>query len=126
MNYKIFLSNSLKAAINELKEKNNIYCTQYYIHIYPDTSEKELSRLSSNDLYYKAGFFKGIYKSKTFTVEETASIFSPPMGLPLWMDMSLLSYNGSEIHIKLKMSIRFRKPKDLFNKETLHPPVRVL
>ena len=120
------LSNSLKAAINELKEKNNITCTQYHIHIYPDTSEKELSRLSSNDLYYKAGFLKGIYKSKTFTVEETASIFSPPMGLPLWMDMSLLSYDESEMHIKIKMSIRFRKPKNLFNKETSHPPIRVL
>lgn len=126
MNYKMMLSNSLIAAINELKEKNNLSCTQYYIHIYPDISEKELSRLSSNDLYYKTGFLKGIYDSKTFTVGETASIFSPPMGLPLWMDMSLLSCNESEMHIKLKMSIRFRKPTDLHNKKTLHPPIRVL
>lgn len=36
-----------------------------------------------------------------------AIMFSPPMGLPLWMDMSLLSCNESEMHIKLKMSIRF-------------------
>lgn len=55
-----------------------------------------------------------------------AIMFSPPMGLPLWMDMSLLSCNESEMHIKLKMSIRFRKPKDLYNKETSHPPIRVL
>ena len=126
MNYKMILNNSLIAAINELKEKNNISCTQYYIHIYPDTSEKELSRLSSNDLYYRDGFLKGIYDLKTFTVEETASIFSPPMGVPLWMDMSLLSTNESEMHVKLNMSIRFRKPKDLHNKKTLHPPIRVL
>lgn len=126
MNYKMMLKNSLTAAINELKEKNNISCTQYYIHIYPDTGEKELSRLSSTDLYYKAGFLKGAYDFKTFTVEETANMFSPPMGLPLWMDMSLLSYHEKEMHIKLKMSIRFRKPKDLHNKNTLHPPVRVL
>ena len=126
MNYKMMLSNSLIAAINELKEKNNISCTRYYIHICPDTSEKELSRLSSNDLYYRDGFLKGAYELKTFTVEETASIFSPPMGLPLWMDMSLLSCNESEMHIKLKTSIRFRKPKDLHNKDTLHPPIRVL
>ena len=126
MDYKMILNNSLIAAINELKEKNNISCTQYYIHIYPDTSEKELSRLSSNDLYYRDGFLKGIYDLKTFTVEETASIFSPPMVLPLWMDMSLLSTNESEMHVKLNMSIRFRKPKDLHNKKTLHPPIRVL
>ena len=69
------LSNSLKAAINELKEKNNITCTQYHIHIYPDTSEKELSRLSSKDLYYKTAFIKGKYESKTFTTEETAKIY---------------------------------------------------
>lgn len=126
MNYKMMLSNSLIAAINELKGKNNISCTQYYIHIYPETSEKELSRLSSKDLYYRDGFLKGKYHSKAFTVEETARMFSPPMGLPLWMDMSLLSYTESEMHIKLKMSIRFRKPKDLHNTETLHPPIRVL
>jgi hypothetical protein len=53
---------------------------------------KELSRLSSKDLYYRDGFLKGKYPSKTFTVEETARMFSPPMGLRLWMDMSLLSY----------------------------------
>jgi len=126
MNYKIMLSNSLKAAINELKEKNNITCTQYHIHIYPDTSEKELSRLSSKDLYYKTAFLKGKYELKTFTIEETAKIFSPPMGLPLWMEMSLLSHKESEMHIKLKISIRFRKPKDLHNKETSHPPIKVL
>lgn len=126
MNYKMMLSNNLTAAINELKEKNNISCTQYYIHIYPDTSEKELSRLSSKDLYYKTAFLKGKYELKTFTIEETANIFSPPMGLPLWMEMSLLSYKESEMHIKLKMSIRFRKPKDLHNKETQHPPIKVL
>ncbi|MCI9306334.1 MAG: hypothetical protein HFI28_07635 [Lachnospiraceae bacterium] len=126
MNYTIMLSNSLTAAINELKEKNNITCTQYHIHIYPDTSEKELSRLSSKDLYYKTAFIKGKYESKTFTTEETAKIFSPPMGLPLWMEMSLLSHKESEMHIKLKISIRFRKPKDLHNKETSHPPIKVL
>ena len=126
MNYKMILNNSLIAAINELKEKNNISCTQYYIHIYPDTSEKELSRLSSKDLYYKTAFIKGKYESKTFTAEETAKIFSPPMGLPLWMEMSLLSHKESEMHIKLKISIRFRKPKDLHNKETSHPPIKVL
>ena len=76
MNYTIMLSNGLTAAINELKEKNNITCTQYHIHIYPDTSEKELSRLSSKDLYYKTAFIKGKYESKTFTTEETAKIFS--------------------------------------------------
>lgn len=122
----MMLSNSLIAAIDELKAKNKVSCTQYYIHICPETSEKELSRLSSMDLYYKAGFLKGIYDSKTFTVKEVARMFSPPMGLHLWMDMSLLSYDESEMHIKLKMSIRFRKTKDLHNKETLHPPIRVL
>ncbi len=126
MTYKMMLSNSLELAINELKEKNKISCTQCYIHIYPDTSKKELSRLSSNDLYYRDGFLRGAYESKTFTVEEVAGMFSPPMGLPLWMDMSLLLCSDREIHIKLNMSIRFRKPKDLHNKETLHPPIRVL
>jgi len=48
----MLLRNSLISAIDELKKKNNITCTDYRIHIYPDTSEKELSGLSSTDLYY--------------------------------------------------------------------------
>ena len=65
-------------------------------------------------------------REKFDLTEETAKIFSPPMGLPLWMEMSLLSHKESEMHIKLKISIRFRKPKDLHNKETSHPPIKVL
>ncbi len=53
MNYKIILRNSLMLSIDELKKKNNIRATNYYIHICPDTSEKEVSRLSSMDLYYR-------------------------------------------------------------------------
>lgn len=85
-----------------------------------------MSRISSTDLYYREGFINGAYESNIFTVEEFVKAFSPPFGLPLWMDMALLSYNDDEIHIKLNMSIRFRKTKDLYHEETGHPPIRVL
>lgn len=78
------------------------------------------------DLYYREGFINGAYETKIFTVDEFVKAFSPSFGLPLWMDMMLLSYNDDGIHIKLDMSIRFRKTKDLCYKETGHPPIRVL
>ena len=126
MNYSTILRDSLLAAIEELKKKNHIFSTNYYLHICPDTSKKELSRISSTDLYYREGFINGAYEEKIFTVDEFVKAFSPPFGLPLWMDMTLLSCNDDEIHIKLDMSIRFRKSKDLCYKETGHPPIRVL
>ena len=126
MNYSTILRDNLLSAIEELKKKNNIFSTNYYIHVCPDVSEKELSRISNTDLYYRDGFINGAYESKMFTVDEFAKAFSPPCGLPMWMDMTLLSGNDNEIHIKLNMSIRFRKTKDLCYKETGHPPIRVL
>ena len=126
MNYSTILRDNLLSAIEELKKKNNISSTNYYIHVCPDVSEKELSGISSLDLYYRDGFINGAYESKMFTVDEFVKAFSPPFGLPLWMDMTLLSGNDEEIHIKLDMSIRFRKTKDLRYKETGHPPIRVL
>ncbi len=126
MDSQMILSDSLLLAIDELKKKNNISSSTYYIHISPDTSEKELSRLRSTDLQYREGFLNGEYESKIYTVDEFVKTFSPPFGLPMWIDMSLLSYDDSEMHIKLNMSIRFRKNKDLFYKETEHPPIRVL
>ena len=126
MNNSIILRNNLLLAIEELKKKNNIFSTNYFIHVCPDVSDKELSRISSLDLYYRDGFINGTYESKMFTIDEFVKAFSPHFGLPLWMDMTLLWGNDEEIHIKLDMSIRFRKPKDLCNKETGHPPIRVL
>ena len=126
MNNQMILNNSLLLAIDELKKKNSISSTNYHIHICPDTSEKELSRIQSMDLYYREGFLKKAYESKIYSVDEFAKVFSPPFGMPLWIDMSLLSYDDSEMHIKLNMSIRFRKKKDLLHKETGHPPIRVL
>ncbi len=126
MNYSTILKDNLLSAIEELKKKNDMFSTNYCIHICPDISEKELSGISSTDLYYRDGFINGAYESKIFTVDEFVKTFSPPFGLPLWMDMTLLSCNDDEIHIKLDMSIRFRKTKDLYYKETGHPPIRVL
>ena len=126
MNYSTILKENLILAIEELKEKNNISSTNYYIHLCPDVSEKELSRISSSDLYYRDGFINGVYELKVFTVDEFVKVFSPPFGMPLWMEMTLLSGNDDEIHIKLDMSIRFRKIRDLCYKETGHPPIKVL
>lgn len=126
MDYSTILRDNLLSAIEELKKKNNISSTNYYIHVCPDVSKKELSRILSTDLYYRERYINGAYETKSFNVDEFVKGFSPSFGLPLWMDMMLLSYNDDGIHIKLDMSIRFRKTKDLCYKETGHPPIRVL
>ena len=70
MNYSTILRNNLLSAIEELKKKNNISSTTYYIYVCPDVSEKEVSRISSIDLYYRDGFINGADESKVFTVNE--------------------------------------------------------
>jgi len=126
MNYEMRFRDSLFSAIEELKKKHDIECTNYYIHIKPDTSDKELSRINSLDLYYRDGFLNGAYERKPFKVEKVIKMLAAPWGLPLWMDMSLLSYENDELHIQLFMSIRFRKTSQLMNQETGHPPIRVV
>ncbi len=49
-------------------------------------------------MYYREGFLNGAYESKIFTVDEVVKVFSSSFGLPLWVDMPLLSYDDSEIH----------------------------
>ena len=81
MDYSTILRDNLLSAIEELKKKNNISSTNYYIHVCPDVSEKELSRILSTDLYYREGFINGAYETKSFTVDEFVKAFSPSFGL---------------------------------------------
>lgn len=126
MNYKTILNSSLLSAIEEIKCKHNIICDECCIHVKPDVSEKELSKINSLDLYYRDAFVNGFFEKRTYSIEEVATMFAPSFGVPLWMEMSLLSYEGNCIHILLSTSIRFRKTKELLNSETGHPPIRVV
>ena len=40
MDYSTILRDNLLSAIEELRKKNNISSTNYYIHVCPDVSEK--------------------------------------------------------------------------------------
>lgn len=86
MDYSTILRDNLLSAIEELKKKNNISSTNYYIHVCPDVSEKELSRILSTDLYYRERFINGAYETKSFNVDEfVKGVFRSARRYNIWL-----------------------------------------
>jgi hypothetical protein len=64
---------------------------------------------------------------RLFDSEEAATFLSGPnSSYPLWIEVAPKEDTAEYALFELKISMRFRKPSELRNKETGHPPFRVV
>ena len=61
------------------------------------------------------------------TVEETVNLVAckPPL-VPIWINISLKEMEEERIVFNFETSLRFRKPSQLKNVETGHPPFKAI
>jgi hypothetical protein len=65
--------------------------------------------------------------SRLFDSQEAATFLSGPnSSYPLWIEVAPKEDTAEYALFELKISMRFRKPSELRNKETGHPPFRVV
>ena len=91
--------------------------------------DKELGKNhNSDDDIMRLGtllFSEGI-ENKEFELDRTVDMLNfTGIRFPLWAEVSLYEIKGDSIIIKIRTSSRFRKPSELFYKETGHPPFKV-
>ena len=65
--------------------------------------------------------------NRLLTVEETVNLVAckSPF-VPIWINISLKEMEEERIVFNFQTSLRFRKPSQLRNKETGHPPFKAI
>lgn len=119
----IIFKDNVEHAINELCIQNQIE-KRSKILFEICIEEKEKLKMKSKDFLY---FPYSVATDRLLEEKDVIHLLSGPRNtFPLWIDMSLIRYDNSEMIIQLKCSCRFRKSAELQNQDKGYPPFRVL
>lgn len=126
MNKHIF-ARHLELVINEIKQKENLQFNNEMFSIMPIVEQGKL--LTGDDEMMRLNILnKSRVNNKLFTKDDVVSMltFYSPF-VPLWIDVEHISTNSDDsLVFLLKCSIRLRKPSQLWNQESGHPPFRAV
>ncbi len=83
---------------------------------------------SIDDLMRLVMYTEKNIKNREFDLDATIRMLSaaPHSRYPLWVNISMIEEDESEILFDVEISLRFRLPKTLFNQETGHPPFKAI
>jgi len=80
---------------------------------------------SKDDLMRLWGFSEKNIAGRTFDLENIVKLFSGLNPLyPMWIEVSI--YDSNNKIVQLRHSLRFRKPSEIQNVDTGHPPFRII
>jgi len=128
MDRKMFKENLLK-TIKEILEHNKIQsCSEIRFTL---TVDKELDKKhNSQDDTKRLGTLLGtLYgediNNQKFNLDEIIKmLYHSDRHYPLWVNVSLEENKEDYLIFKLRSSSRFRRPSELLNKDTNHPPFK--
>ena len=125
MNKSIFYDN-LMLTINEIirnREFNESILRFKIIPVY----EKDKSFNGIDDQMRLIALSEKNVGNRLLTVEETVNLVAckSPF-VPIWINISLKEMEEERIVFNFQTSLRFRKPSQLRNKETGHPPFKAI
>ncbi|TVX95100.1 hypothetical protein [Cohnella terricola] len=126
MDRNMFKENLLK-TIEELLALQKIHAYNVIKFILSVDEESEKSH-NSNDDFMRLGILsKENINDREFMLEDIINMLvHPRLHYPLWINVSVYEIKEDIIIIKLKSSSRFRRPSELLNKETNHPPFKAI
>ena len=84
---------------------------------------------NSDDDYMRLGtlLYSEELHNRVFELDQIINMLvHPGFRYPLWVDVSIHEIKEDSIIVKIKTSSRFRRPSELLNKETGHPPFRAV
>lgn len=121
---KDIFQNNFVASLLELLQCSNEEILTYKFIITP-VLEANKKYNSKDDFMRLLCFNEKRIQGRTFGLEETVKLFSMLNPLyPLWIEVSI--YDKNDKMIELRHSLRFRKPSQIQNVDTGHPPFRVV
>lgn len=125
MNKIIFYEN-LMMTIHEITDTKNVDESKIRFKIVP-VYEKEKSFTGMDDTMRLVALSEKNVGNRLLTVEETVKLVAckSPF-IPIWINISLNEMSEQRIIFNFETSLRFRKPSQLRNVETGHPPFKAI
>lgn len=125
MNKSIFYNN-LMLTINEIIGNKELDDTNLKFKIIPVYEKDKSFNGLDNQMRLIALSEKNV-GNRLLTVEETVNLMAcqSPF-VPIWINISLNEMNEQRIIFNFETSLRFRKPSQLRNTETGHPPFKAI
>lgn len=125
MNKSIFYNN-LILTINEITENSKLDDKSIRFKIIPVYEEDKTFNGLDNQMRLIALSEKNI-GNRLLTIEETVNLVAcqSPF-VPIWINISLMDISNHWIIFNFETSLRFRKPSQLRNAETGHPPFKAI
>lgn len=124
---KLTFKNNLIKVIEELTAKSNILLDERFKFVVVPIIENG-KKYSSTDDYLRLWLFsENNLKNRYLNFEQVVEMFSGLAPLfPLWINVSVKDSNESTFIVELQTSLRFRKPSQIQNQETGHPPFKAV
>ena len=125
MNKSIFYNN-LILTINEITGNSKLDDKSIRFNIIPVYEEDKTFNGLDNQMRLIALSEKNI-GNRLLTIEETVNLVAcqSPF-VPIWINISLMDISNHWIIFNFETSLRFRKPSQLRNAETGHPPFKAI
>ena len=125
MNRSIFYNN-LMMTINEILGNKKLNDKNLKIKIIPVYEKDKSFNGLDNQMRLIALSEKNV-GNRLLTIDETVNLVAcqSPF-VPIWINISLNEMNEHEIIFNFETSLRFRKPSQLRNVETGHPPFKAI
>lgn len=125
MNKSIFYNN-LILTINEITGNSKLDDKSIRFKIIPVYEEDKTFNGLDNQMRLIALSEKNI-GNRLLTIEETVNLVAcqSPF-VPIWVNISLMDISNQWIIFNFETSLRFRKPSQLRNAETGHPPFKAI
>jgi len=125
MNKSIFYNN-LIMTINEIVENKKIVVENLRFKIIPIYENGKSFNGLDNQMRLIALSEKNV-GNRLLTIEETVNLVAcqSPF-VPIWINISLNKINNHILVFNFETSLRFRKPSQLKNIETGHPPFKAI
>ncbi len=123
MNKNIFEKNLVASLIELLKCSDEEIFT--YKFVITPVFEAHKKYNSKDDFMHLIYFSEKNIKNREFNMEDAVNLFSGLSPLyPMWINVSI--YDKESKIIELRHSLRFRRPSQIQNVDTGHPPFKVV
>lgn len=118
--------NNLMMTINEIMENRKLDNKNLRFKIIPVHEKNKSFNGLDNQMRLIALSEKNV-GNRLLTVEETVNLVAckSPF-VPIWINISLSEMSENRIIFNFETSLRFRKPSQLRNVETGHPPFKAI
>ena len=125
MNKDIFAANLIK-TIDEILQNKSLEKNEFYFKISP-VIEKGKPLLAKDDIMRLNVLNPKRIEGKLFSMDEVVSVltFFAPF-VPIWINIQYIENLNEKIIFQLECSLRIRKPSQLGNQETGHPPFKAI